>query len=82
MRAHAVSTYKKIIFQLTDELYRARDSIGILTISLPLIVCSGMASSRPLVLRISCRLELNVLERTQRGAPSLRLKQPSILTTS
>lgn len=75
-------TRSQYLQQRRDERLLALGLAMVLTISLPLIVCSGMASSRPRVRRISCKLELKVLGRTQRGAPSLRLKQPSIFTTS
>lgn len=49
--------------------------------SLPLMLCSGILSSRPRALRISCRPVGPVFGRPL-GAPSARLKHPSIRTNS
>lgn len=50
--------------------------------SFPLIACNGIVSSRPRDRRIVCILEGNVFILVPRGAASLRLKFPSILTIS
>lgn len=52
-----------------------------LTISFPLMLCSGRLSSRPRALLISCK-PVGPVVGLPRGAASARLKQPSTRTTS
>ena len=56
-------------------------STFILTISFPLMLCSGILSSRPRARLINCKPVGPVFGRP-RGANSARLKHPSIRTNS